>query len=189
MTKMFLQFTVLIVVYLLSDYNISATDDCPEDWYAYKKNCYFFDKVNSRWSVAQVTCRDFGSKLTDILTIEENMFLTKHARRIKFGSAWVGGRDALANGTWKWEAQNTLITFQQWKGGAARQDAAATCLALQTEDKSTYHWKKQGCEIKNRFICKKPRTTATGGDTAAGDPAASDPAASEPATDSKRRNY
>ncbi|XP_054471830.1 CD209 antigen-like protein A [Anoplopoma fimbria] len=71
---------------------------CPAGWRMFSCSCYLLSEESASWDESRQDCRDKGSDLVIVDTLEEQEFLTSLIRK----SSWIGLSDRDNEGTWTW---------------------------------------------------------------------------------------
>ncbi|NXH29297.1 KLRG1 protein, partial [Myiagra hebetior] len=114
---------------------------CPQQWVAYRGNCYFFSNLKKDWNSSQESCRAQGAHLLVISdTWEMDLF-----KRFQAKCFWVGLRNSTSSG-WTWEDGSIF------KDTKVLSNSLVQKCAVLMEDQ--FH--ASSCEVPNPWICEKP---------------------------------
>mgnify|MGYP001799927608 FL=1 len=87
--------SVILIWYII--YNIfagsQAGKQCPQGWYAYKNNCYFFSSASVNWNTAKSICATRGGKLSTINDLNEAVSANWHYSEIYVNDSQSGNRN------------------------------------------------------------------------------------------------
>ncbi|XP_017295588.1 natural killer cells antigen CD94 [Kryptolebias marmoratus] len=131
---------------------------CLDDWVLFQSNCYLFTNHDyysqwKNWEKSREFCQEQKADLVVIESLEEQEFINNHTTEYsdpKHGY-WIGLRDKSMMETWTWvDGSNVTVMF--W---SAEQPAYRSSCALSNphaDPSST--WVKQGCDMRNRWICE-----------------------------------
>ncbi|XP_052718839.1 galactose-specific lectin nattectin-like [Crassostrea angulata] len=132
---------------------------CPPHWTSFETSCYLVLKEKKMHEDAAMHCIRYGSKLVEIETAEENVFI----RNNLLGSSddnvhfWTGGTDADVEGNWIWSMTGKpFTTFESWKTGEPNNDDRGKeehCLEYTRKLSKT--WNDAVCNLTKPFICEK----------------------------------
>ncbi len=104
----------------------TADERCPEGCKgaSFGNHGYMFCLYNSNRAEARALCERSGLYLASIDSALENAWVRATAKGAGIESAWLGARDAAAEGTWLW-----IDGRQFWQGNALRTPVAGTYAA------------------------------------------------------------
>ncbi|XP_078119074.1 galactose-specific lectin nattectin-like [Sander vitreus] len=77
---------------------------CPPGWTQFGTRCFSFYIQTKTWSDAETFCQTAGGNLASIQSAEEHAFLRDYINQVTGidKNAWIGGTDAVQEGTWLW---------------------------------------------------------------------------------------
>ena len=68
---------------------------------------------------------------------------------------YLGATDRASEGNWRWEDDNSQLTYHNWRGGSAHVNVMQHCLGMVRDSKGDYEWMDVYCDIDRKFVCKK----------------------------------
>ncbi|XP_037799154.1 uncharacterized protein LOC119594156 isoform X2 [Penaeus monodon] len=112
------------------------------------------------WEAARVFCQDLGGDLAvfrDVNAFAEVLKYVKSSVAVKATTVWVGGRDHLVEGEWRWVSGEDMPRGTPFWGDynyvrEPAQGTAANCAALYGPDDFLIH--DGGCEAKYKPLCQ-----------------------------------
>ncbi|KAK7113644.1 C-type lectin-like isoform X2 [Littorina saxatilis] len=151
MMQLFKSLPIAWVVLLLWFQGHSTAEAvCPEHWTTDNDSCYILMEQKKTWKKAQSTCRKFGGNLATIANPSENHVLDKLLPETE---AWIGLRDHVNEGTFKWIKTSTTPLWTNWAPGEpnnARRNEY--CVVIMPGG----NWNDEPCSYIRKFICEKP---------------------------------
>ncbi|KAK3085875.1 hypothetical protein FSP39_009900 [Pinctada imbricata] len=131
-----------------------AARDCHAKWDRFQDSCYKHFQTKKSWGDAKAVCENSGTKLVEVETREEDIFLKKLVMSLpNQDDFWIGGTDQTEEGKWVWSKSNRPLTYTNWyprqpdsTGGAEE------CLEIMP--RYSYLWNDQYCQSKRSFICE-----------------------------------
>ncbi|XP_038056993.1 perlucin-like protein [Patiria miniata] len=117
---------VLIFSVLMAALCALASAGCPEgytqrDWPDQHGNCYKLFKNAALWFHADHFCRADGGWLATIRDEGDSAFVNSFFISNRGYSChdwyWVGGTDALNEGTWRWQQDGSVANYVNWGAG------------------------------------------------------------------------
>ncbi|XP_054471828.1 CD209 antigen-like protein E [Anoplopoma fimbria] len=130
---------------------------CPAGWILFSSSCYLLSEESASWDKSRQDCRDKGSDLVIVDTLEEQEFLTSIIRK----STWIGLSDRDSEGTWTWIDGTPLTdTEEYWgsrpdNGGGDPQWGEEDCAEIVDGRKAKINWNDLRCDSDRDFICEK----------------------------------
>ncbi|XP_049481023.1 early activation antigen CD69 [Panthera uncia] len=76
----------------------SPVSSCSDDWFAYRRKCYFISTVTKDWKSAQNFCSEHWATLAFVDSEEDMIFLKRFVGRAEH---WIGLKNEDGR-TWKW---------------------------------------------------------------------------------------
>nr|XP_056702618.1 regenerating islet-derived protein 4-like [Euleptes europaea] len=147
-------FGLLAIHFLLQGCNAS---ECPNGWVKYQRQCYgvFFKKQD--WLQAEMECQNYGNHghLVSIISNQEGEVLSTHIlNNFPDGeSFWIGLRDRLKKGLWRWSDLSTSM-YTAWVDGAPKNvDESGFCAYVSVKQKFL-KWNDTFCNTQMAFICE-----------------------------------
>ncbi|NXY09513.1 KLRG1 protein, partial [Pteruthius melanotis] len=113
---------------------------CPQQWVAYRGNCYSFSTAKKDWNSSRESCRAQGAHLLVISdTWEMDLF-----KRIGAGCFWIGLRNSTSSG-WIWEDGSIFNDAKVFSNSPVQ-----NCAVLMKDQ-----FRASSCEVKAPWICEK----------------------------------
>ncbi|XP_062613345.1 lectin-like [Saccostrea cucullata] len=136
--------------------HMSTTAESSTDWRMHGKSQYWPVYSGKTWINAQKECLKYGSKLTEIETVEEYDFVKSIAEEIDAANIHIGGTDAFEEGNMVW--WSSLLSENLGPGLWTRNqpdnyDNNEHCLNLQRT--SDYKLNDSNCQSVFPFICER----------------------------------
>ncbi|CAC5360485.1 unnamed protein product [Mytilus coruscus] len=127
---------------------------CGSGWEQLMNSCYYFQFQSKKtWNDAKIDCRKRGGFLVKIDNALENWFL-KFLINKSAGDFWIGAHDSVREGRFKWEADNTPLTYTNWNPGEPNNAGnKEDCAYLLSGD--TSKWNDAPCSYTIFYICEK----------------------------------
>ncbi|XP_062596421.1 hepatic lectin-like [Saccostrea cucullata] len=109
-------------------------------------------------------CKQFGAKLVEIETKEENDFLKQRISIYddeslsyhEYKKFWIGGTDRNREGSFFWASTGSSLTFTDWDRGEPNdEDSVEDCIEISTFQTRTGTWNDNNCALKYHYICEK----------------------------------
>ncbi|XP_072519934.1 galactose-specific lectin nattectin-like [Salminus brasiliensis] len=128
---------------------------CPPDWTEYGNRCFKFFKPQVEWVDAETECLKNSGNLASVHSHKENAFLQD---LIKKGTGslmntWIGGHDAVAEGTWLW-SDGSKMDFHDWcKNEPSNYKNKEHCMTMNYGDLN--QWNDIPCNLSRPFICAR----------------------------------
>ncbi|XP_075062223.1 C-type lectin domain family 10 member A-like isoform X2 [Mixophyes fleayi] len=126
---------------------------CPGDWHQFKESCYYVSNLAKSWQESHKMCQWRDAKLAVINTMEEQVYLTKLANRIR---VWIGLSEV--DGDWKWvDGTPYSTTPKKWASGQPDEyfghglGGGEDCAQLYYNG----DWNDEHCSRAYRFICER----------------------------------
>ncbi|XP_069117060.1 lectin BRA-3-like [Argopecten irradians] len=147
---------------LLLSLCIIVASRCPDsqfdDWKEYSGYCYFFSERSTSWQAAKDTCAGDGGYLADILSKEENDWISRRLNTYNDElHYYIGATDRQHEGDFVWENSGDALQYTNWREGEPNQweGYPENCVEMKVEDGQ---WNDVPCDDILRFICKLPVT-------------------------------
>lgn len=143
---------------------------CPDEFEYYfdvTDSCYFIQNDTNwpagaaNWLEAREVCLNKSSKLAEVETDDEHLFLLDTINDIGAGSGtdyYIGGREIEEN-IWVWDSTNATITTFFWGQGRPFHDYKLSCLFMcdGCKDVQTFYWNDYFCDsYRRQYICEVP---------------------------------
>ena len=80
------------------------------------------------------------------------IYLSSFFLNIVIADYWLGSRDDIIEGEWKWASTGLGFSVTDWAPGEPNNDHEQDCLHIYAE--KDYHWDDTACSVKMRFICE-----------------------------------
>lgn len=133
-------------------YLISATSNCPDDWFRIGCSCFVVNKSTKglTWDAAKKQCsnkrinKDSVVTLAGINSLEENDIL---GRRLNSGENWIGVHAEVNSSLRLPNEQNATFLLSQ----VTKIPLNRTCIAIQP----TNIWRAGSCDGNHRYICQR----------------------------------
>ncbi|XP_030625584.1 C-type lectin domain family 4 member E isoform X2 [Chanos chanos] len=139
---------------------------CPPKWELMNDTCYYFSvsSGNRGWNEGREDCRSKGADLAVIDTVEKQEFITKALRELRHSSShiyqngyWIGLKDDVSEGTWRWLNGSELVT-SYWMPGEPNDDLGIEdCAAIYPAGNLRKSWNDVPCSHPLKWICEKPQ--------------------------------
>ncbi|XP_058654902.1 galactose-specific lectin nattectin-like isoform X2 [Onychostoma macrolepis] len=110
---------------------------CESGWSRYGKRCFKIFNNPMTWKDAEVTCLNHGGNLASVHSNKEQAFIKLLVSSSE--SFWIGGYDAVSEGTWFW-SDGSKMNFQLWSPG-------------EPNNLGVQNWNDQQCTDKLPFVC------------------------------------
>ncbi|XP_016311935.1 galactose-specific lectin nattectin-like [Sinocyclocheilus anshuiensis] len=138
--------TVCMSLCLLFALNASA---CESGWIRYGRRCFRVFNHPVTWRDAEVSCLNHGGNLASVHNLKEYTFLKLMISSSR--SYWIGGYDAVSEGTWFW-SDGSKMNFKLWNPGEPNnQKHVEHCIEMNYG--ATGFWNDQECTDKVPFVC------------------------------------
>ena len=133
---------------------------CPNEWREFLGNCYklYENSIYMEREEASKTCFEANSKLSSILSSDEQLFISNYARAQNPNKkVWVGGKRNSMN-IWKWN-ENDQTEFNYTKWHQLEPDSGMNCMYL--NHLTNYSWHDASCGTEGKrwgillLLCKK----------------------------------
>ncbi|KAK9963345.1 hypothetical protein ABG768_006537 [Culter alburnus] len=138
--------TVCVSLCLLFALNASA---CRSGWTQHGNRCFRVFNQAMIWKDAEMTCLDHGGNLASVHSQEENAFIKRLISSSK--SFWIGGYDAVSEGTWFW-SDGSKMNVQLWNPGEPN-NSGTTEHCIEMNYAGAKNWNDQECTDKLPFVC------------------------------------
>ncbi|XP_049328037.1 C-type lectin domain family 4 member M-like [Astyanax mexicanus] len=125
-----------------------------EGWKYFSSSLYYISTEKKSWSESRQDCRERGSDLLIINSIEEQEFINKEFGRTE---AWIGLTDAVTEGIWKWMDGSVLTTEFWWTGEPNDYGGDEDCVitGFHNTGFSSSTWADYPCHRSEFWICEK----------------------------------
>ncbi|XP_060589123.1 perlucin-like [Ruditapes philippinarum] len=136
--------------------------DCPKGFSRFGNSCFHVAHDLANWPEAVVYCQVYGSHLAFIESEAESQFVTAYLKNFSASATdkdhyyWIGGTDAVSEGSWYWINVVKPITYTNWGPGEPDNSPAMSshhqdCLAI---FESSGKWDDGWCETRHNFLCE-----------------------------------
>lgn len=143
----------------LSNNCVLAKHPCDAGWVGHGPYCYLFvgktTADRKTWTEAQDACKQQGSNLTSVTSLDEQEFLSNHVKDINnfdfTEHMFIGINDREREGTFVW-VDGLPVSFTYWNYGepnSAHEDCGELVRGL--------YWNDKECWESHSYICKKLR--------------------------------
>ncbi|XP_068560723.1 C-type lectin domain family 4 member E-like [Cebidichthys violaceus] len=128
---------------------------CPEGWRMFNRSCYLLSTRSDSWETGRKDCRDKGTDLVIIDSLEEQKFILS----IVTHRSWIGLSDRDDEGSWKW-VDGTPLTEAYWNlnepnnGGGDPQFGEEDCVEILVDRKTEGNWNDVRCGYSRKWICE-----------------------------------
>ncbi|KAF4104964.1 galactose-specific lectin nattectin-like [Onychostoma macrolepis] len=137
--------TVCVSLCLLFALNASA---CQSGWTRYGRTCFKVFNNPMSWKDAELTCLNHGGNLASVHSNQEYATLKLMISSSK--SYWIGGYDAVSEGTWLW-SDGSKMNFKLWNPNEPNNLHGEHCMQMNFGAKR--NWNDQKCAVKIPFVC------------------------------------
>ncbi|XP_054471972.1 CD209 antigen-like protein E isoform X4 [Anoplopoma fimbria] len=126
-------------------------------WILFSSSCYLLSEESASWDESRQDCRDKGSDLVIVDTLEEQEFLSSIIRKL----TWIGLSDRDNEGTWIWIDGTPLSdTVKYWNeppnnGGGHPQSGEQDCVQIVVRRNPRGNWNDLRCDKSRQWICEK----------------------------------
>uniref|UniRef100_A0A8D0DBL5 Galactose-specific lectin nattectin-like n=2 Tax=Sander lucioperca TaxID=283035 RepID=A0A8D0DBL5_SANLU len=127
---------------------------CPPGWTQFGTRCFAFYMQAKTWVDAETFCQTAGGTLASIHSAEENTFLRDYINQVTGidKNAWIGGTDAVKEGTWLW-ADGSIFNYKNFAAGQPdNAGGGENCLEMNWGGNG---WNNGGCTFPLSFVCSK----------------------------------
>ncbi|XP_053199129.1 chondrolectin-like, partial [Scomber japonicus] len=130
---------------------------CPSGWTPNNGRCFRYIQDHKSWADAEKYCILLGGNLASIHHYKEYhaiQELLKSATNCRHTHAWIGGHDAVQEGTWLW-SDGTKFIYRFWCRGEPNncKGHGQHCIQMNYSDKKC--WDDDFCKKKKSFVCVK----------------------------------
>ncbi|XP_047484414.1 type-2 ice-structuring protein-like isoform X2 [Penaeus chinensis] len=151
------------MVHILTDKAsfMSREVSCPGNFRKLGDTCLYLAKeIDANWEAARVFCQDLGGDLAvfrDANAFAEALGYIKNSVVVKATTVWVGGRDHLVEGEWRWVSGEDMPRGTPYWGDynyvrEPAQGTTANCAAMHGPDDFLIH--DRGCQEKYKPLCQ-----------------------------------
>ncbi|XP_064018341.1 macrophage mannose receptor 1-like [Pogoniulus pusillus] len=130
---------------------------CPKGWKRHGFYCYLVGHSSATFSEAKKSCERSSGYLTTIGDRYEQAYLTSLIALHSEEAFWIGLSGTAEQGMFQWVTGEGVL-YTHWN--EAMPGNGAGCVALRTGAAAGL-WDVQHCDIKARFLCKKPAEKVT----------------------------
>ncbi|XP_052692574.1 CD209 antigen-like protein C isoform X1 [Crassostrea angulata] len=125
-----------------------------KDWTSFMNSEYWLGREEATWNDAQASCKAADSKLVEIESEAEDVFVRALAMKLT-GSVWLGGTDFGVEGRWVWESDRSAFLYSAWNTAKEQPNNyfKQNCLRLSHINNLT--WYDQNCDITYQYICER----------------------------------
>ncbi|XP_015268454.1 PREDICTED: regenerating islet-derived protein 4-like [Gekko japonicus] len=130
---------------------------CPNGWRKYQRYCYGIFVSKQDWIQAEMDCQNYGNSghLVSILSDQEAELVSKFImnNHPNVGSIWIGLRDRMKNGRWRW-ADSSTSKYTGWVGGEPKKvDESGFCAYL-SKKQEYQEWNDAFCTTPMAYVCE-----------------------------------
>ncbi|XP_014827726.1 PREDICTED: galactose-specific lectin nattectin-like, partial [Poecilia mexicana] len=127
---------------------------CPLGWTWFQDRCYLFVGTELDWAEAEQYCISHGGNLASIHNREEYAFIRNLIFHVAGNNrrTWVGGYDAVEEGTWQW-SDGSRNDFTMWGSGEPNNLNTENCMEINVNEQDCVS--DVVCDRNNAFICKR----------------------------------
>ncbi|XP_059403948.1 ladderlectin-like isoform X2 [Carassius carassius] len=133
-------------------------ETCESGWSAYKGRCFRFFNFPRSWIDAEKQCLGYDGNLASVHSYEEYIFvqiMIKYQTQ-ETTESWIGGYDAVSEGTWLW-SDGSKLDQEIWAPGQPdNSNRNEHCLMMNNQPSS--NWNDNPCHIKKPYVCVKKYT-------------------------------
>ncbi|XP_034741183.1 galactose-specific lectin nattectin-like isoform X2 [Etheostoma cragini] len=144
----------LAVLLCLSSGLLAADAPCPPGWTQCGSRCFLFNTGPKNWIDGELFCISVGGNLASIHSEVEHSFLRNYIKQVTGSdkSAWIGGHDAVKEGTLLW-TDGSKFDFQSFaEGEPNNRGGAENCVVMNFNGNN---WNDGSCENLAAFMCSK----------------------------------
>ncbi|KAF1383067.1 hypothetical protein PFLUV_G00150460 [Perca fluviatilis] len=126
---------------------------CPTDWTQFGSRCFAFYIQTKTWIDAETFCISAGGNLASIHSDAEHGFLKSFIHQVTGAhtTSWIGGFDAVKEGTWMW-TDGSKFNYKSWGAGEPNNCCGGeSCLMMNWRD----NWNDAACTYQASFVCSK----------------------------------
>ncbi|XP_076090230.1 galactose-specific lectin nattectin-like [Mytilus galloprovincialis] len=145
---------VIVIIITLHIFETFGSD-CPIGWNHFYRSCYMFSNDAYDWLLAESSCRAHDARLVEIESQEQYNYLVNSTLSIGADvDYWIGGRDDVTEGIWKWAFSNRNFSYIAWGPGEPNSyHEHENCLVM--ADKYHWLWADRRCSESHNFICER----------------------------------
>ncbi|XP_062600483.1 C-type lectin lectoxin-Lio3-like isoform X2 [Saccostrea cucullata] len=135
----------------------TSEKSCPSNWIKFGRSCYNIIAQAKAWDKASIKCLQYGAKLVEIETREENFFLKQRIIDYdKLRLYWIGGTDEISEGRFVLASTGSSLTFTDWSRGEPNDvKGQEDCIEITTLFNRTGIWNDNNCSSELYFICER----------------------------------
>ncbi|MCI4395040.1 hypothetical protein PGIGA_G00175900 [Pangasianodon gigas] len=120
-------------------------------WSFFNSSLYYISNESKNWTESRVDCRERGSQLVIINTMEEQEFISTNFNSTE---AWIGLSYSDAESMWKW-VDNTILTTAYWLEESPTHYEGYEDCAITTIGSGVFTWNVYPCNYTAFSICEK----------------------------------
>ncbi|XP_032364404.1 galactose-specific lectin nattectin isoform X1 [Etheostoma spectabile] len=126
---------------------------CPPDWTQFGSRCFSYNIQPKTWIDAETFCQTAGGNLASIHSAEEHKFIRDYINQVSITNShsWIGGFDAVREGTWLW-SDGSKFDFTYFNAGDPNGGAWENCLLIYY---GVSGWYDGACGASVSFMCSK----------------------------------
>ncbi|XP_073712929.1 C-type isolectin Sp-CL4-like [Misgurnus anguillicaudatus] len=119
---------------------------CWPTWVDTEDRCYKLFKTPKTWHEALAYCKMANSNLTSVRN-NDDLIVVKSLMRVPRSAVWIGGTDAVTEGTWQW-SDGTPFDWTFWSPGQPDNRGEEDCMSV---DKGLAY--DENCSKRLPFVC------------------------------------
>ncbi|XP_071156894.1 perlucin-like [Mytilus edulis] len=147
---------VIVIIITLHMFETFGSD-CPIGWHHFYRSCYMFSNDAYDWLLAESSCRAHDARLVEIESQEQYRYLVNSLRSIGADvDHWIGGRDDVIEGIWKWAFSDSNFSYIAWGPGEPNNGhyhEHENCVLM--ADRYQWLWDDRSCSESHYFICER----------------------------------
>ncbi|XP_061171045.1 low affinity immunoglobulin epsilon Fc receptor-like [Saccostrea echinata] len=148
-----------------------STKSCPSNWIPFGSSCYNIRAQEKSWYHAAMECLQYGAKLVEIETKQENDFLKQRIRIYdedllkqnittysEYKKFWIGGTDKIIEGRFVWASTGNLLSFTDWDAILMEPNDRGgneDCIEISSFPTRRGIWNDANCAAEFYFICER----------------------------------
>uniref|UniRef100_A0A9J7ZCG1 C-type lectin domain-containing protein n=1 Tax=Cyprinus carpio carpio TaxID=630221 RepID=A0A9J7ZCG1_CYPCA len=124
-------------------------------WSAYNGRCFRFFNFLHSWIDAEKQCLGYDGNLASVHSYEEYTFIQDLVKSQTHASTttWLGGYDAVKEGTWLW-SDGSKLNLEIWAPGEPNNyNRNENCIVMNYQSLS--NWNDYSCDVEKPFVCVK----------------------------------
>uniref|UniRef100_A0A9J7YCG9 C-type lectin domain-containing protein n=1 Tax=Cyprinus carpio carpio TaxID=630221 RepID=A0A9J7YCG9_CYPCA len=133
----------------------SETCESGSGWSAYNGRCFRFFNFLHSWIDAEKQCLGYDGNLASVHSYEEYTFIQDLVKSQTHASTttWLGGYDAVKEGTWLW-SDGSKLNLEIWAPGEPNNyNRNENCIVMNYQSLS--NWNDYSCDVEKPFVCVK----------------------------------